>query len=386
MSASMEPILNPQNSWLTLSRVRWFLIAVVIIVVALLGWRLKRIGIDHSQAAEQPPMPLVSVAMVGMSAKPTLVSITGTISARYDMPIGVEGDGGRVSAVYVEAGDHVKKGQLLAQLNVSVLQPQVGSLEAGLEQAKAEADLAQAEFKRADSVGASGALSAEETQRRRSAALTAAAKVKVAAAQLAEMRARFDRTEVRAPAAGIILTRSVEVGQTATPGGTPLFRLSAGGEVELRGEVAEQDLPMLKVGQSATVSLTGFDQTFDGQVRLLATVIDPQTRLGMVRVALPADANLRPGAFARAEVTVSNAQRAVLPQTAVLNDDRGNFVMIVNRHDKVERRAVRIGGTGNDGVLIAGGLEPSDRVVTTAGAFLQEGEQVKVASGKAGAS
>jgi RND family efflux transporter MFP subunit len=171
----------------------------------------------------------------------------------------------------------------------------------------------------------------------------------------------------------------------ASPGGPALFRLSEGGEVELRGQVAEQDIPMLSVGQKAAIRLTGIDQDFEGEVRLLGAVIDPQTRLGSVRVALKPDPNLRPGAFARADVTVSHAQRAILPQSAVLTDDKGAYVMIVNAQSKVERRAVRVAGTISSGVLIADGLSGTDRVVTTAGAFLQEGEPVKVAPGKSGA-
>ena len=79
-------------------------------------------------------------------------------------------------------------------------------------------------------------------------------------------------------------------------------------------------------------------------MRLLGAVIDPQTRLGTARVSLTPDPNLRPGAFARAEVTVSNAERAVLPQTAVLTDDKGTYVLMVNAQDKVERRAVHVSG------------------------------------------
>ena len=67
-------------------------------------------------------------------------------------------------------------------------------------------------------------------------------------------------------------------------------------------------------------------------------------RAGTVKVSLAPDPNLRPGAFARAEVTVSNAERAVLPQTAVLNDDKGNYVLIVNAQGKVERKSVRVTG------------------------------------------
>jgi RND family efflux transporter MFP subunit len=313
-----------------------------------------------------------------MSAVPSTVAIIGTIAARYDMPIGVEGDGGRVSAVLVEAGDHVKQGQVLAHLNTLVLEPQVANLEAALEQAKAEADLADAEYHRAQAVGTSGALSAEETQRRKSSAVTAGARVKVASAQLAEAKAKLGRADIRAPADGIILTRNVEVGQTAMPGGEALFRLSKDGETELRGQVAEQDLPLLKVGQPVDVRLTGVAKLYQGKIRLLGAIIDPATRLGVVKVALPTDPNLRPGAFARAEVTVSNAERAVLPQTAVMTDEKGtSYVLVVAANDKVQKRPVRVSGVVPSGVTVAEGVSENDHVVTTAGAFLQEGETVK---------
>ena len=366
----------------------WVAAAIVVVAVALivvLAVRLTQaLGVKNTP--NRNPIPTVSVTEVGISSVPTTVSIIGTIGARYDMPIGVEGDAGQVAAVYAEAGDHVKRGQVLARLNVSVLEPQVANLEAGLEESRADADLADAEYHRAQAVGASGALSAEETQRRKSAAVTAAAKVKVAAALLAEAQARLARAVVRAPTDGIILTRNVEVGQTATPGGEALFRLSENGEVELRGQVAEQDLPLLQVGQVVNVRLTGMAKIYEGRIRLLGAIIDPQTRLGTARVTLGADPNLRPGAFARAEVTVSNAQRIVLPQTAVLTDEKGSYVLVVNSQDKIERRPVHVSGMVQNGVTIADGVSATDRVVATAGAFLQVGESVKPVSADAAAA
>jgi HlyD family secretion protein len=362
----------------------WSIAAAAILVVAVLAWR-----ITHALAKPEAVLssiPTVSVTEISVSALPATVSIIGTIAARYDEPVGVEGDGGRVTAIYVEAGDHVKQGQVLAHLNNSVLEPQVANLEAALEQARAEAELATAEYQRATAVGASGALSAEETQRRKSSAATAASHVKVVAAQLAEAKARLARADVRAPADGIILTRTAEVGQTAMAGGEALFRLSKGGETELRGQVAEQDLPLLKVGQSVNVRLTGTTKVYEGHIRLLGAVIDPATRLGTVKVSLMPDPNLRPGAFARAEVTVSNAERAVLPQTAVLSDDKGSYVLVVNAQGKVERKPVRVTGIVASGVTIAEGLNPKDQIVTTAGAFLQEGETVKAVLVGAGKS
>jgi RND family efflux transporter MFP subunit len=373
-------------TWLTARRAIWLFAILAAVMLAVLALRLTQSHAAKNALAHKPVVPTVSVTEVGVSAIPTTVNIIGTISARYDTPIGAEGEGGRVAAIYVEAGDHVKRGQVLARLDVSVLEPQVANLRAALELAHAEADLAAAEYRRAVAVGASGALSAEETERRRSNSVTAAAKVKVAAAQLAEAQARLARAEVRAPADGLILTRSIEVGQGASPGGGALFRLAEGEEVELRGQVAEQDLPLLQVGQPVTVRLTGTSRAYPGRVRLLGAVIDPQTRLGLVRVSLEPDANLRPGAFARAEVTVSNADRIVLPQTAVLSDEKGSYVLIVDAQNRVQRRPVHVSGIVANGVTIADGLSGKEHVVATAGAFLQEGEIINPIRQTAGSS
>lgn len=383
MSITANDYRVSSGSWVTARRGVWLVALVALGLVAFLAVRLTKVLTVKPELNK--PVPTVSVTEVGISKVPTTVSIIGTIGARYDMPIGVEGEGGRVASILVEAGDHVKKGQVLARLNVSVLEPQVANLEAALEQTRAEQDLADAEYRRAVAVGASGALSAEETQRRKSTAATAASKVKFAEAQLAEAKARLARSDIRAPEDGIILTRNVEVGQTSMPGGDPMFRLSKGGEVEMRGQVAEQDLPLLNVGQNVNVRLTGTAKIYPGQIRLLGAVIDPATRLGTARIALTPDPNLRPGAFARADVTVSNAERAVLPQTAVLTDERGSYVLIVNAQNKVERRAVRVSGMVQSGVTIAEGISGTDQVIATAGAFLQEGELVKpipIPSGK----
>jgi RND family efflux transporter MFP subunit len=381
----VEVAAPAQAAWLTPRRVMLIFAAAVALIAVAIAARLTH-TLGARKTVANRIAPAVTVTEAGRSVAPTTVSITGTIGARYDTPIGAEGDAGRVAAVYVEAGDHVKRGQVLARIDTALLVPQVANLRAALDLARAESELAAAEYQRAVAVGKSGALSTEETERRRSSSVTGEAKVKVAAAQLAEAQARLARAEVRAPADGVILTRTVEVGQTVSPAGSPLFRMAEGDEVELRGDVAETDLPLLKVGQAVDVRLTGNDKVYPGRVRLLGAIIDPQTRLGLIRVSLTPDPNLRPGAFARAEVTVSNAQRIVLPQTAVLTDDKGSYVLIVNSADQIERRAVHVSGMVENGVTIADGITATDRVVATAGAFLQVGETVKPVAAAASAS
>ena len=337
--------------------------------VSLLGW-------PADEPPAEPP-PLVSVTTPGIRAVAARVTFTGAIAARYDIPITAEGEGGRVTAVLVETGDKVKRGQVLARIDQSVLRPQVNRLVASLEEARAQAALSSAEFERAQGVSAAGALSKEEIERRRAASVTDEARVKVAAAQLAEAEARLGRSDLRAPEDGLVLTRTAEVGQNASPGGEPLFRLARNSEIEMRGQIAEQDLAALATGQSADVFVTGISRPFPGTVRLLGSVIDPATRLGEIRISLQPDPALRPGAFARGEVVVSRTERPVLPQTAVMSDAEGTYVYVVNDKSELERRAVTVANTVPEGLVISSGLKGSEHVVTTAGGFLRAGEKVE---------
>jgi HlyD family secretion protein len=379
--AEPEPVAQVKPAAVrTRGRLKWILGALAVLLVIGLAWKLFGGGKPTSTTlADRGAIPLVSVLVPALQAVTSKVTFTGAIAARYDMPIANEGDTGRIVAVYVEAGDHVKRGQMLAKIDDSVMVQQVNRLAASLEQAKAQAALSAAEYKRALGVEAAGALSAEDIEKRRATAVTDAANVKVVAAQLAEADARLSRTRITAPIEGTVLTRSTEVGQIASPGGAALFRVASGGEVEMRGQIAEQDLAQVKVGQAATVYLTGVTRPFPGTVRLLGAVIDPATRLGDIRITLKPDPTLRPGAFARAEVSVDQTQRPVLPQTAVLADSSGSYVLIVNGANKVERRPVRVSGVTDVGAVISEGLTGNERVVATAGGFLRDGEEVKVA-------
>ena len=152
------------------------------------------------------------------------------------------------------------------------------------------------------------------------------------------MRAKLALTRIVAPVDGLVLTRNAEVGQIAGSGGPALFDLEDGGQVEMIGQVAEQDMADLRVGQSAAVYLIGNAQPFIGRIWLLGAVIDPQSRLGEVRIALTPNPALRPGAFARSLVTLARAQRPVLPQTAVMADNDGSYVYVVDRDGQVQRR------------------------------------------------
>lgn len=354
----------------------WTLAALLLLAV--LGLIRTFVFSGREDGAINPP-PLVSVTVVEAVELADVVTFSGAIAARDEAAISAEGEGGRVSALNAEVGDRVKAGQVLARLDTSLVAPQVASLEASLQESKANAAVAEADYRRAQAVASTGALSAQEIERRGAAAIAAGAKVKVVSAQLAEAQARLRRTDVRAPFDGIVLTRSAEVGQLAGPGGAPLFRLGRAGGIEMRGNVAERDLPRLAPGQPARVRVTGIEQAFEGKVRLIGAVIDPQTRLGSVRIDLPANRDLRPGAFARGEISVGSGRRPLLPQTAVMSDTTGNYVFVVDASSKVERRDVRVEGSRAEGVVIGSGLQGGEKVVTTAGPYLRAGEAVRIA-------
>jgi RND family efflux transporter MFP subunit len=356
--------------------------AGAVLVLALVGWMLVR---PHARAttADNDALapPLVTVVTPALGAVTSTVSLTGLISARNDMPIGNEGDAGRIAEVLVEAGDRVRRGQVLARLNPIAAQSQLDGAEASLDEVRANAAVAQSEWARAQQ--GDDIFSKEENERRRTTAVAARAKLRAAEAQVVDARNKLAHTVIVAPTDGIVLMRSAEVGQIAVPGSTVLFHLARDGQIEMRGQVAEQDVPRLSPGQSATVRLDGVARSFTGTIWQIGAIIDAGTRQGTVRISLPADQNLRPGAFARADIEVGSTTGVLLPQTAVLSDENGTYVLVVGGGNKLERRAVTVGGARSEGLLVSQGLSGSERVVAIAGAFLRTGETVAIA-GKAG--
>ena len=367
---------NPRRKWLLGAA------GVAVVVAAAAAVWMSKASSPKAIAplATRTSIPLVSVVTPGVQPVSTQVTFTGTIEARHQLPIGNSGDTGRIVAVYVQVGDPVRRGQPLAQLDDSVLAPQVAQLRAALDQARAQAALSAAEYRRGIAVGPAGGLSAQDIEKLQATSVMDAANIKVVAAQLAVMQAKLALTRIVAPVDGIVLTRNAEVGQIAGSGGPALFDLEDSGQVEMIGQVAEQDMAGLKVGQPASVYLIGNPQPFVGHIWLLGAVIDPQSRLGEVRIALMPDPALRPGAFARSGVTLDRAVRPVLPETAVMADNAGSYVYVVGNDDLVQRHEVQVGSVMPAGVVIAQGLTGREHVVAMDGGFLHSGERVTVSS------
>lgn len=368
-----------QDEALISQRRKRILIVVAILAAAVIAALFFMRGgeEDAAGAGGEQNMPLVTVIRPGLTMVDSKVSATGSLAARREMPVGVVGEGGQVSAVLVEPGDWVEAGQVLARVERSVQSEQSRALAASISVAQADAKLAQSELERAQALVSRGFISRADIDRKAATRDAALARVRVAQAQYEEQRARIGRLDIRAPSRGLVLTRAVEPGQVIGAGSGVLFRLAREGQMEMLARVAESELPRMRPGISATVTPVGGERSYSGEVWQVSPVVDPQSRQGTVRIALSYERDLRPGGFAAANIVAGRAEAPMLPESALLNDQRGSYVYIVNAKDEVERREVKAGQVSAKGVAIASGLSGGERVVVLAGGFLAPGQKVR---------
>jgi HlyD family secretion protein len=361
------------------------LVVAVIVIAAFVMMRGK--SGDAKQAKGGPAaagakgkgsgsQPSVTVIVPGRQQVARLINATGTLAARRDMPVGIAGEGGMVARVLVDAGQWVGAGQTLAVIERSVQAQEAQQLGASIEVARADARLAQQELNRAQSLVSRGFVSKADVERRTATRDAANARVRVAQAQLGASRARIGRLDIRAPAAGLILERRVEPGQVVSAGSGALFRIASGGELEMLAQLPEADLARLRVGVPASITPVGSTKSYTGSVWQVSPVIDPKTRQGTARIAVPFQRDLRPGGFASADIRAGAVDAPLLPESAVQSDDKGNFVYIIDEKNQAVRRDIQVGDVSDAGVVITAGLVGNERVVLSAGAFLSPGQKV----------
>jgi HlyD family secretion protein len=317
------------------------------------------------------------------------LDLSGLLAAREDISISTAIVGQRIAEVLVEVGDTVAQGQLLARLESDMLVAQVSRAEAAVAQARAVVaqavaadNEAQSNLRRTLSLLAANSVSPKQADEARAAALgTAAAVVSAEAALLGAdadlVQSRIERAKARilAPFAGTIASRNAKVG-TLPDGTAPLFGLIRDSEVDLLAEVPERSLPLLEPGQKVTLTVNGLGHTILGHIRLVEPTIDPQSRLAIVRVALPVAADLRPGAFAWGAVDLGPGTFAVAAPETALRQRNGSSatVMVVDANGKVSTREVTVGAARDGMAEVLQGLRPGERVVRTASTFLNEGD------------
>ncbi|HEX8363870.1 MAG TPA: efflux RND transporter periplasmic adaptor subunit [Allosphingosinicella sp.] len=353
-------------------------IVVLLLVIAAAGYMMSRGGGEKAAAkGDEGQLPTVTVIVPGRQDVAAVISGTGSLAAQRDMPVGVPGEGGQVIRVLVEPGQWVAAGQTLAVIDRQVQTQEASQLAAQIDVARADLNLAQANLNRAQRLLPRGFVSRADIDRLTATRDAAAARVRVASATLGATRARIGRLDVRAPAAGLVLSRNVEAGQVVSAGSPPLFRIAAGGQMEVRARLPQTDLARLSAGVPAVVTPVGSDQQYQGSVWQVSPIIDPQTRQGEARVLVPYNRELRPGGFASVQIRAGSTTAPLLPESAVLTDDAGSYVMVVGPNNTVQRRGVRVGSVTDRGVVIAEGLSGTEQVVGSAGAFLNAGERVR---------
>lgn len=354
------------------------------------------------QTASTRKPPAVSVVRPKPHNFVETLRVNGSLVAREEVLIAPQIEGQRIAELLVEAGDTVAKGQLLARLatenldalvaqnDAALLRAEAGIARAGSSITQAEAQLKEADaaLQRARPLSRSGYLSDSTFDQRQSVATAARAalaiakhNLKVAESERAEAQAkrrellwRRSRTAVHAPVAGLILARSAKVGAIATATGAPMFRIAKAGEIELEGEVTSDQIHRLAIGQSARIALPGRG-TFKATVRLIDPRVDPETRLGHVRLFIGAPTGLRVGTFTSGEIEVASSAGLAIPSSAVMRDGDGAYVRIVEQ-GKVRTRRITIGLASGGFVEVRRGLETGDRVIAKAGTFLGDGEPV----------
>ncbi|SCM71373.1 putative efflux transporter, RND family [uncultured Pleomorphomonas sp.] len=355
-------------------------------------------------AAAQEVVPTVSVVSAGRQALSQKVIVTGTLVAREEVLVTPGVEGLKIESIFFDAGDRVEEGAVLARLAVDTTDvqlaqntSQLASADAQIAQARAQITSAEASatqtaqaFERGRALVGTNAIAKEAYDQRQLAAEQAKAQLLVARealasaeagrklveAQRAELELRRSKTDIKAPRAGLILSRNAVVGQIASASGNPLFVIAENGDIELDADVTETLLPALGVGQKVTVQPAGSAAPVDGVVRLVRPEVNAATRLGKARIKLPDGAGLRVGAFARGTVEVAHSEGLVLPVTAVADDGGVSTVQVV-KDGVVDTRRIKTGLTDAGLVEVKDGIAEGEQVVAKAGTFLRGGDKVK---------
>lgn len=312
---------------------------------------------------------------------PTSLPVAGNIAAWQEVVIGIEGAGGRIVEMGVQVGDKVHKGQLLARLQGDTIAADLAQSRAGLTEAQALLAEAQANAQRAKELQASGMISTQGAVQAFTAEQTARARVDSLKAKLQSDQLRLAQTRVLAPDDGVVSARTATLGGVAQPG-QELFRLIRQQRLEWRAEVPASDLGRIKPGQPAMLTTPG-GQRVTGKVRSVAPTVDAASRNGLVYVDLVPGSEARAGMYARGELQFGQAAGLTLPQSAVLLRDGYPVALRVGADNRVSLAKITVGRRQGDRVEVLSGLATDARVVASGGAFLGDGDLVKVVAAAA---
>ena len=359
------------------------LLGVGALVVAVLHGRgAGRADGDVSATAAAERAREAVMTVVAAQLEPVELARTISLdrkSTRWqEVIIAPEVGGYRVADVYVDVGDHVKKGQKLVELSTALLEAEVASKRAMLQQRQAELTNSQAALDRGESLSSMHLLSDSDLDRLKADALARKAALESARADLETSTLRLKFTDVNAPDDGVITSRTVTVGQIAQAG-SEMLRLLRNSRIEWRGEVPEARVAELRVGQKVKVT-TADDSEFEGTIRIVAPTISNINRTGLVYVDLPPDDRLRPGMFARGDVEIGRGPAFMVPLQSVVSIDGYSYVFVVRSDDTVERRRIDTGAVRGGAIEVVSGLQAGEMIVGQGAGFLKDGDLVNLAA------
>jgi RND family efflux transporter MFP subunit len=348
-------------------------------------------------------IPKVTVAQVDMVEFIGRVAITGTLVAREEAMVNPRVNGQQIISVLADVGDLVKKGQLLAELDRETLDVQAAQASAELERSKAAVAQAKAQLALSAAKLSSATITYErdktllstgtvtkakfdqsDTAYRTAQASEAATKqgLAVVEAQVQQARIRqrlatlnLSYTRITAPAAGMISSRNASLGEVASVGPKPLFRIIRDNQIEVKSDVIETDIARIEIGDSVTLNIAGVGRVA-GTVRQISPRVDPKTRLGEVRVSLPSDQRQRVGIFASGYISTTRFSGIGVPASAILTDANGEFAQLVDKSGIVHKQSVKTGLLWKGMREIREGLSKGDVILLLAGAFFQDGDHV----------
>ena len=360
-----------------------------------------------AQQSPQQPAMSVTVAPVQTARVARTLNVTGSVAARDLIPVLPQTTGLRIEQLLVDEGDVVKKGQVIAVLDNSVLQARinearadtesnqavVGQRQAALAQARATLAEAQRNLQRYQQLADAGAISRQDLDTRTTAAATAREAVRVAQANinsaladvrstranLAQLQTQLGQTLVRAPANGLIAEAPAEVGDVAS-GTQKLFSIIQNGALELQAQVAATELPQIRVDAPALITYDADPRVrLQGKVKEISPLVNPESRKATVKINLPPTSLLRSGMFARAAITTATVSGLTVPAKAVLPQPDGSAIVFVLLSDNtVKAQTVEVGGVPSGGSVEIKNVLPGDRVVIAGAGYLKDGDRVQV--------
>ncbi|ENU92374.1 hypothetical protein F892_01387 [Acinetobacter vivianii] len=376
---SQTPKKIKKKGWLILA------IVVVLLIIVIVVWQTgtaKKTTAAKQQknadtTAQKAALTVTVVSPQQQNWKQTFTA-NGNIAAWQEVVIGSELSGQRLTRVNVNVGDEVRRGQVLAEINSETIRADLAAAKASYAEAQAVLTDAITNNKRIQQLKNTGAISAQEATQYQTSQATAQAKLDAARAQIESNQLRLAQTRVVSPDNGVISARTATVGSLAQTG-QELFRLIRDHRLEWRAEVTTADLYKLKQGMTAhIISPDPAQPAVTGKVRMIAPVIDPQTRYGLVYVDIPTTQAVRMGMFVKGEFDLGQKPALTVPQTALLLRDGFSYVFTVNDKNRVTQQKVNVGRRLGDRVEILD-LAPNVKVVSSGTGFLADGDLVSIA-------